>query len=248
MQHYWFHAIPLKKCDQTINATFEFYKKKFYQKHQSLWEIEWYPHCLKSVDGGDTIFICAHGHEGEGFISSTPDRDNSPHKLTVAKLADLLQLANLRNWSSRLPIWIKLLVCWAGGPSLTSDQFNEFFDHRSVADIKISSIKRESNSLRNLVRKPRYSKIDASPDIILAKALAIELKNRGLDNVCVGGYFGKLSAHLDRIKTIEVLSERGGIGIDSSVQHSAIYYDGDGVFVQRRNDPCLDKVKLLRKY
>lgn len=153
---------------------------------------------------------------------------------------------SLRSGSRDSPISIKLLVCWAGGKSLTDQQLRDFyiFDRR-VGSEKTDSwyLKMDNRNYRRWANELPIDEIDNRNEfernITLAKKLAIEI-GKTREHIYVGGYPGKLAAHKQQTKLVEVPHGEPGqewsIDISESFRHAAVWFGQDGkVYVRRKS-------------
>lgn len=237
MANYWLHIIPLAQCDNKIRETHRYYAAAN-GKNKTIADLSLYPHVpnLSSVNPGDVVFICAHGHEQYGFITSHASQ--SARGLVRVECRNILhEFLHLRSGTAQAPISVKLLVCWAGGPSLTEAQLKSFYEDRDGVRMLKWGNTGYYNWAKNL---PIISNINAAKffghaNITLAKQLAVEL-GKTHQEVYFGGYPGALFPDMVRHdgKGVEVPNPRTGISIEEKFRHSAVWFGGDGdVYVRR---------------
>lgn len=222
MANYWFHIIPIGSCDDTIQKTLRFYRDK--KRYKAIVELQPAPAMpnLSRVAPGDVVFVCAHGHESQDIVTSKKER--SAFGCITLNFAQILNaFTNLPAGTAAQPISIKLLVCWAGGMSLTDPFLKKMYNHDRD---NVWRVKYESKEYLNWVNK--------LPSTTLAKKLAIGIKNHGTPHIYVGGYPGELTAHKRKEKSVGV--PIGDTSFPAYFEHSAIWFDGNGRLYQRMKD------------
>lgn len=236
MARYWYWVIDPEYCDETIIKTF----KNYQERRSDMIEIR--PGGdLSGVVSGDIVYICAHGHELETYVTSHPNKNGHNTKIVkFDQLVDMICESRLSTPAPSMKIGIKLLVCWAGGKTLENNQYEMCFKKDTIEKPKYPSLSRFGYNKTKTVEigfaKPQnalyeWAKQDAittkeKHDGVLACELAKKLKEKGFNGILVGGFPGRLTAHLRKIKEIDIDVEK--IPFSCAISKGTIWFDGDG--------------------
>ena len=189
---------------------------------------------LSHVKAGDIIYLLAHGdHTNETFGSSRekvkprlfifPDRDYE--SMTVEQLVALLIRNGLSDGSSTDPIYIRLIVCNAGGPKMSDELIRQIVGDRynPKDDLDFNHYNTSSPLFDDYITKHQ--------DHIMARQVAIEFYRKGLLNVRVGGYPGELDI-LDG--KAYIYATWNGISQQVAIKHAMLWFDGQGRVIRNK--------------